>query len=294
MAKHPESRDVAKRPEPRDEAKHPGLRDAVFGAAIGDALGVPFEFQARDAFTCTDMVGYGSHHMPAGTFSDDTSMMLALCDSIRACGGAVDVVDIRERFCAWIRDGAYTPDGIVFDVGGTVGDALSRGYGLDGERSNGNGSLMRTVPLAFVDVDDDTIRAVSSITHAHPLSCEACVIYVHIARRLAAGEVPDQAIIQETPAAGPYAFLADVIGWKRDQVSSGGFVKDTLAASLWCLTHTGSYRECVLAAVNLGSDTDTTACVAGGLAGIVYGIGAIPASWMKKLRGVEVIEACLF
>ena len=135
----------------------PTLRDCVYGQAVGDALGVPYEFRARGTFECTGMVGHGSHNQPAGTWSDDTSMALATCDSIRATG-RVDVRDMRERFVRWYREGAYTVSGL-FDIGGTTADALSSGRGRAGERDNGNGSLMRILPLAFTGATDDEVRA---------------------------------------------------------------------------------------------------------------------------------------
>lgn len=255
------------------------LRECIYGQAVGDALGVPYEFRPRGSFRCTGMVGHGSHDQPAGTWSDDTSMALATCDSVRATG-RIDTADMRGRFERWYREGAYTVDGL-FDIGGTTARALSRGRGCAGERDNGNGSLMRILPLAFTDATDDEVRAVSAITHAHRCSCEACVRMVHVARRLAAGETPAQV------AGG----LADV---GEADIRSGGYVRDTERAALWCLVTTTSYEECALAAVNLGDDTDTTAAVAGGLAGIVYGLDAIPEAWMGALRGKDVIERCLF
>lgn len=161
------------------------VRDCIYGQAVGDALGVPFEFRGRDAFECTGMVGFGAHGQPAGTWSDDTSMTLTICDSYRELG-RIDTDDIRTRFLAWYRDGAYTCDGL-FDIGNATARALIAGHGLSGERDNGNGSLMRTVPLAFFDVTDDEVRAVSAITHAHPTSTEACVRMVHVARALVDG-----------------------------------------------------------------------------------------------------------
>lgn len=265
------------------------LRDAVYGAAVGDALGVPFEFKWRGDFECTDMVGYGTHSQPAGTFSDDSSMLLALCDSIRAKRGRIDCDDIRKRFCKWAFEGAYTADGVVFDIGGTTMTALTEGEGRSGERSNGNGSLMRTAPLAFTKASDDEVRAVSAITHAHPISMDACVSFVHVMRALIAGaSITEAADLARTEG---YALAAEA---PEDEVSSGGYVLDTYAASIWCLENTGSYADCVLKAVNLGRDTDTTACVAGALAGVVYGMDAIPASWIETLRGKDVIERCLF
>lgn len=172
----------------------------------------------------------------------------------------------------------------LFDIGGATARALDQGFGCVDEWDNGNGSLMRTVPLAFTDARDEDIEAVSAITHAHRTSTKACVELVGIARRLAAG-------VPMREATGPYAALAER---PVREVRSGGFVRDTLEAALWCLLTTNNYRDCTLAAVNLGDDTDTTAAVAGALAGIVYGIEGIPAKWLGTLRGKNVIESCLF
>lgn len=259
--------------------KLPTLHDCVYGQAVADALGVPYEFRPRGSFRCADMVGHGSHNKPAGTWSDDTSMTLAICDSYRELG-RIDVDEIRGRFVRWYREGAYTVDGL-FDVGNATREALERGHGLAGEWDNGNGSLMRTVPLAFTDATDDEVRAVSAITHAHPTSTESCVAMVHIARDLIAG-------------ASPADVAGDVAARPVDEICSTGFVRHTFDAALWCLANTSSYAECALAAVNLGDDTDTTAAVAGALAGIVYGIEGIPSEWLDKLRGKDLIESCLF
>ena len=269
------------------------LRDAVYGAAVGDALGVPYEFQGRGSFECTGMASGGAHGQPAGTFSDDTSMMLAMCDSIRV-RGRVDVRDMRRRFEAWMREGAYTADGTVFDVGNTVATALSKGRGCEGERSNGNGSLMRIAPLAYTSADDDEVRAASAVTHAHRISTESCVCLVKLIRNLIGGNPFELALEYSIPEGEEFAFLADVASWPCEEVRSGGFVLDTLAAAIWCFANTDSYADCVLAAVNLGRDTDTTACVAGALAGAVYGYNAIPREWLEALRGKDVIERCMF
>ena len=261
----------------------PALRDAIFGLAVGDALGVPYEFRPRGSFACTGMVGHGTYGQPAGTWSDDTSMTLATCDSIRACG-RVDADDMRSRFRAWIEDGAYAIDGVVFDYGNTTARALAAGTGCAGERDNGNGSLMRIAPLAFTDATDDEVRAVSAITHAHPVSTGACVDMVHVMRALAAGASPTEAVPN----------LDVLLAASEKDLRSGGFVRDTYCAALWCLAVSGSYEECVLRAVNLGDDTDTTAAVAGALAGIAYGIEGIPGGWLSGLRGKDIIERCLF
>lgn len=258
------------------------LRDCVYGLAVGDALGVPFEFRPRGSFSCTGMVGHGTHGKPAGTWSDDTSMTIATCDSIRELG-RIDPADMRIRFERWISGGAYTVDG-TFDFGGTTRRALRDGTGCAGERDNGNGSLMRIAPLAFTDATDDEVRAVSAITHAHATSTGACVRLVRALRRLAAGESP--AAVAASCGVDPAA--------PSDSIRSGGYVLDTLKAALWCLAGTPGYTECVLAAVNLGGDTDTTAAVAGALAGAAYGESAIPARWIGSLRAKDAIDACLF
>lgn len=258
------------------------LRDCIYGQAVGDALGVPYEFMVRGSFECVGMTGHGTHDQPAGTWSDDTSMALALCGSYRELG-KWDAADVRSRFEAWFRHGSYTVDGL-FDIGNATARALSEGRGLAGEYDNGNGSLMRTVPMALTDATDDEVRAVSAITHAHPISCEACVDMVHIARDLVAGVPVGEAVPQ----------TAELARTPCSDIRSGGYVRDTFRAALWCLVNTTDYADCVLAAVNLGDDTDTTAAVAGALAGIVYGMGAIPHEWLSALRGKDVIERCLF
>lgn len=270
------------------------LKSIVFGAAVGDAMGVPFEFKMRGTFYCTHPVGEGTYNMPAGTFSDDTSLLIATCDSIRACDGKIDIDDMRARFLEWLRGGKYTADGNVFDVGNATATTLESGKGCDGERSNGNGSLMRIAPLALTDADDKAIAAVSAITHAHPISTTACIVFVGILRDVLSGRSLAVAIEDNIPEDDEFSFLRDVASKSRDEIPSSGFVLDTLEAALWCNLHSGSYAECVQEAVNLGEDTDTTACVAGALAGAIYGFRSIPENWLNILRGKKVIEKCLF
>lgn len=257
------------------------LRDAIYGLAVADALGVPVEFKNRDSYEVTEMVGFGTHNQKPGTWSDDTSMVLATCDSIRE-KGQIDTCDMREKFRAWIYDAEYIVDGVVFDCGITVSNALESGRGMDGEYDNGNGSLMRIVPLAFANATDEEIREASAITHAHELSKSICCKYVEIARKLIDGASVKDVVPEE------------IAGRKRDDVKSSGFVLDTFEAALWVLANTDNYKDAALLAVNLGSDTDTVGAVAGALAGIVYGIEGIPKEWMEALRGKEIIERCLF
>lgn len=251
------------------------LRDAIYGFAVADALGVPFEFKERGSFCCKDMVGFGTWNKEAGTWSDDTSMTLATCKSIKD-KGYIDIDDIRKNFKEWLFNGEFTADGEVFDVGTTTREALQLNRGLSDFYSNGNGSLMRILPIAFIDASDEKIEEVSRITHAHEISRKACVDYVHIARKLISGE------------------KLKLENKSMDEVKSTGFVLHTLDASLWCILNTDNYKDAVLKAVNLGDDTDTTAAVTGGLAGIIYGYNAIPREWIEKLKNKKLIEDCLF
>ena len=272
------------------------MTDAILGLAIGDALGVPYEFGQRGTFTCTDMVGHGTHDQPAGTWSDDTSMTLATLDSLKNNNGKVVTDDIRRNFNDWLRQGDYTADGEVFDAGITTCTALRNGKPAVGEWDNGNGSLMRILPLAFVDCTDDEIRAVSAITHGHWISEEACVIYVHVAKRLLAGE-DISSIIPTLNYEKPFDRLKFINILDISQIKSSGYVVDTLEAALWAVSHEGdwekSFRGDILAAVNLGKDTDTVGAVAGGLAGIIYGLDDV-SDWVEQLRNKEEIMDCLW
>lgn len=257
------------------------IRDIVYGVAVGDALGVPFEFLERDSFVCRGMDGFGTHHQPAGTWSDDTSLTLATVDSL-AEYPEINTADMRKKFNSWYQQGAYTVAGL-FDIGGTTARALIQGKGCSGERDNGNGSLMRILPLVATKASDERIAEVSAITHAHIISCEVCIQAVLAGRMLYQGASPQE--VAQHFGINPLT--------ARARIRSGGFVRDTFTAALWCLATTSSYKECVLQAVNLGSDTDTTAAVTGGFAGIVYGFQHIPSEWVNTLQGKALIDSIL-
>lgn len=270
------------------------LREAVYGLAVGDAVGVPYEFKRRGSFQCARMIGYGTHDQPAGTWSDDTSMTLATCASIKNMG-KIDCEDIRRQFEAWFYEKKYTPFGEVFDCGITCSQAIRNKKGKDDERSNGNGSLMRILPLAFVpDVRDEQIAEVSAITHAHKISKEACIIYVRIAQEMLAGMSTQEAIEKHVSEKSIFHRLRHICRVEENEIRSSGYVVDSFEAAMWSILTTHSYKECIKKAVNLGDDTDTVAAIAGGLAGILYGIENIPKEWMEKLQGKEIIDQCLW
>lgn len=279
------------------------LREAMYGAIVGDALGVPYEFKRRGTFRCTGMAGYGTHHQPAGTWSDDSSMLLATCKSIQENTGKIVIEDLRDKFRQWLTEGRFTPFGEVFDCGITTRQAVLSGKARDDERSNGNGSLMRILPLAFTDCSDDEIRAVSAITHGHRISQEACVIFVHIIRdvrkiRAEQGQTPPDAlaeIVRSLDLPAPFDRLKGIASLPEEDIRSSGYVVDTLEAALWCVLTSKDYGECVCKAVNLGDDTDTVACVAGGLGcAVKYGFESIPGAWVNEIKNSGLIQDCLF
>lgn len=273
------------------------LHDAIFGLAMGDAAGVPYEFKERGTFQCTGMTGYGTHDQPAGTWSDDTSMTLATLDSLKKNHRKVNTDDIRKNFLLWLNEAEYTAGNEVFDIGITTLNAL-HGHPGNSVQENGNGSLMRILPLAFVDCTDEEIAAVSDLTHGHWISEKACIIYVHIARRLLNGEdILD--IIPDLKFEKPFDRLSKINELDESEIRSTGYVVDTLEAALWAISNhltneNNSFKSAVLRAVNLGDDTDTVGAVTGGLAGIIYGIGREEDDWMKTLRNKEVIASCLW
>ena len=263
------------------------LKDAIYGLAVGDAVGVPYEFEKRGTFTATGMIGNGSHHQPAGTWSDDTGLTLATCDSIKQCK-CVNTFDILCRFRQWLSEGMYTCDGRIFDVGATTSIAIANGYGATGERSNGNGSLMRIIPLAFCNFDENLVGEVSAITHAHELSRRTCYEYVCVASKLLDGiDIKD--VIKECSGRIP-----NIYELEENDINSSGYVIDTFEAAIWSVSTTENYRDAILRAVNLGRDSDTVGAVTGGLAGIMYGYEGIPKEWIETLRGKEIIESCLW
>lgn len=302
------------------------VEGAIFGAVIGDALGVPVEFMSRDELAAdpvVDMRAYGTHDQPAGTWSDDSSMLLCLMESLTR---GVDYEDMAENFLRWADEGYWTAHGEVFDMGIATRKALVKyahrvpalECGESGIRDNGNGSLMRIIPLALYlhqvmgpcwnDEFDayEVINNTSKITHGHPISLISCGIYCSIANEILRGNKLDNAIysgIEKAKAVygsrKEYAeYLAYFSGITLEsltllditKIRGSGYVLDTLQAALWCLLHTESYHACVLQAVNLGEDTDTVATVAGGLAGLCYGINEIPREWIDALSRKDEIE----
>ena len=292
----------------------------LFGLAAGDALGVPVEFVGRESLSSEPVTGMregGSHGQPAGTWSDDSSLAFCLAETLSR--GGLDLSDLAKRFVDWLFNGYWTPRGEVFDAGGTTRAAIGHlrdgvdpmVAGLDGEMSNGNGSLMRILPLAFYVAPLDVVEQfrhaheVSCLTHGHPRSQMACGIYIQFLVNLLKGENLQEAYVTSAKTSREFypsrpLFRAELPHFSRvlsgtlhlleeGEIRSGVYVIDTLEASIWCLLNTSSYRDAVLKAVNLGYDTDTTGAVTGGAAGICYGLRGIPSEWLDIIAKRERI-----
>ena len=298
------------------------IKSAVIGHAVGDALGVPVEFMSREELQehpVTDMLGYGSHNVPKGTWSDDTSMALCTLHSIKV-QGKIDLDHIMQEFGKWLDNGYMTPYGEIFDIGRTCLHAIIDYHngkdvqhcGGNSEYDNGNGSLMRIIPISLYNyikqvdrnVAISNVHAVSALTHSHPRAYIACGIYDFVVQALI--ETPKKSSIKSALAEA-YEFYRDENELKHYErlfspdfeltpdncIKSSGYVVDTLESAIWCLLNTDSYTQCVLKAVNLGEDTDTVAAVAGGLAGILYGYEQIPTAWINVLaKKQEIIDMC--
>ena len=279
------------------------LRQAILGVIVGDALGVPYECKRRDTFKVDGMTGGGTYGWIRGTWSDDSSMTLATLASFIICE-SIDYTDIMTRFMWWSESEAYCPHEECFDIGFTTQRAIARfkegrkptECGGKGFSDNGNGALMRILPIAFIEHENYDIVNLSSLTHAHEISCMCCRLYVQIAENLMNGMTKYEAIKNLTQCVDECERIPVLNEIPREQIRSHGYVVDTFEAAVWCLLHTNSYRECVITAVELGHDTDTVAAVAGGLAGIYYGIGGekgIPQEWIDVIARKEWIDGMI-
>ena len=287
------------------------IRDGIIGLTVGDALGVPVEFKSREYLIenpVTGMMGHGTYDQPKGTWSDDTSLTLATMQSI-AEKNAIDLEDIMNEFVAYARQSKYCQYD-VFDYGNTTIEAIDRferGYpvgecGGREEYDNGNGSLMRILPLAFIQsITYDEIESVSGLTHAHPKSKISCVLYVEIAKSMLERDLEIEEHIRMScekirkhyGGEEDLREFQDIFEMDFHVATGRSYVIKTLEAVLYCLLETENYRDAVLKAVNLGRDTDTVAAITGGLAGIYYGYDDIPEEWIGDIPQMDyVLNLC--
>lgn len=297
--------------------------NGVVGFIVGDAMGVPTEFCMREKLfknPVTEMIGFGSHPVPAGSWSDDTSMTLGLIDSI-INKKELNYNDIMNNFVEWVSSGKYTPSDKVFDIGKTCLRAIQNyrknveptECGLKDINSNGNGSLMRILPLVYYlyyknITDEDKIieltNNISSLTHGHEISKMGCYIYVRYVLYLLYGfnkyeayskiQNLDYSFYKEETIEVYHRILKEnILQYDVKDISSSGYIVDTLEASLWMLLNTNSYKEAIIGSINLGNDTDTIGAICGSLAGIIYGHDEIPKKWINTLLKKDYIYEIL-
>ena len=306
------------------------FKTAIIGFAIGDALGVPVEFYTREELKnkkVTDMREYGTHRQPKGTWSDDTSMTLATIDSINQ-NKEIKIEDIADKYVQWYKDGKYTTDGVCFDIGIGTKNSIenwlhshTQPSGNSSLSNNGNGSLMRILPIAFynyykfddygdsIKIKCSIIKEYSSITHSHDISCFGCYLYSQYIGYILNGKDKFESYkllkekiksldllhiyFQNCKKEYDRILKHNINKYSEDKIKSSGYVVDTLEAVFWTILNTNCYKDAVLTAVNLGDDTDTIGALVGGIAGILYGIDSIPVEWKQNLRKYEYIsELC--
>lgn len=300
--------------------------DALLGVALGDAVGVPYEFTPREelhANPATEMIGHGTYNQPKGTWSDDSSLTFCLAESLI---GGYDLKDISEKFIKWVDKAYWTAHNQVFDIGITTSIAISRlrelidegnldelirqkDYGNDWD--NGNGSLMRIIPLLFhikgkpIKEQFEIVWEVSALTHRHIRAAMSCMIYLNLAEKLLEGKDKVNAYKEMRVE---IAELWDAIDFPEkerkhfdklihndirdtpiDDLKTGGYVIEVLESSIWFFLNKDSYKDTILSIINLGHDTDTSAAIAGGLAGLYYGREAMPKEWVASIARLDDI-----
>jgi ADP-ribosylglycohydrolase len=277
-------------------------RDTFLGLAVGDALGKTLEFTVRDTSPLhTEMTWGGAFNLPLAVWTDDTSMALALADSLLASHG-FDGADLQRRFLRWMDEGEYSPTGRCFDIGITTHQALTRlrqtGNPVAGpidENSAGNGSLMRLAPAVLYTLSDaGELSPIGDWPEQHnprrapgdPMLRVLCgpAETGHWGRR------KNQLLAGRNLGGHPAVSALAMGSWKgkaRNDIRSSGYVIHTLEAALWAIDQTDSFEAALVLAVNLADDADTVGAVAGQLAGSIYGMDAMPPRWLRDLAWRE-------
>ncbi|MGI8980060.1 MAG: ADP-ribosylglycohydrolase family protein [Pirellulaceae bacterium] len=296
-------------------------RGCLLGLAIGDALGAAVEFKKPGTFEpVTGYRGGGPHGLMAGEWTDDTSMALALADSIASVGW--DLGDQAARYVRWMRRGEYSVNGRRFDIGCTTGTALlafersqdPRTCGEVSDRSSGNGSIMRLAPVPMryhslfpgdIGRLADLAAESSLVTHASPKCLSACRYLGLVLAGLVEGVdkkdvlSPAWPMLEELRSHTPLHPDIDEVAAgsfrtrQPPQIAGSGYVVRSLEAALWAFQQTDDFQSAVLRAVNLGDDADSTGAVCGQLAGACYGAHGIPAELLNGLAKRELIENAL-
>jgi len=296
---------------------------AIIGHAVGDAMGFPTEFSKREELLqnpVIEMIDSPDVGQPAGSWSDDTAMEIATIDSFIQ-KKYFDYKDIMDKWVKWISKSEYTPTGVAFDIGRTCLKAIKKycngtpplQCGSTSMNENGNGSLMRILPVALYayskNLDDISIRKlaneVSSLTHAHEISRLGCYIYVQFIICLLKGKTKEEAYkyIQgldyrsfTVDSMNRYTRILDeqIEVQILDNIKSSGYIVDTLECSMWIFMNAQHYKEAIIASTNIGGDTDTIGAIVGSMAGIYYGFESIPSNWLDKVQRkdylIEIVD----
>jgi len=310
--------------------------DGMMGLVVGDALGLPVQFRWADEIAnrpegpVKGMEGHGTFDMPAGSWSDDSSMALATLDSINELG-KLDAGDVMINFIKWLCKNEYTPTGMAYDNGNTCTKAIYNFMsspnvntcGITGEYANGNGSLMRIMPVClyayeksknnkkYSDKDAiNDVHKIGSLTHNHLRSNMGCGFYYFMTKAILDNK--DRMTLQKCLQLGidegckfygndisnivnlahygRIFHLNELKNLPNESLNYSGYVVESLEAAIYCLINTDSLEECLLKVVNNGNDSDTVAAIAGGLAGLYYGYESIPAEWLDAIIKREWIE----
>lgn len=282
---------------------------ALLGLACGDAVGTTLEFRAPGTFTpITDLVGGGPFGLQPGQWTDDTSMALCLAESLLETG-ANDLDDQLRRYVRWWQEGYLSSTGVCFDIGGTTAHQLARylrtGVAVDphvDENAQANGSLMRLAPVPIRWHADPAEAAEQSAlssrtTHTANAPVDACRVMGAMLAALVDGASWDEVTDRSFWRWGPLdpAIAAVVAGSYRTrpdaEIRGTGHCVRALEAALWAVDGAADYRQAVLRAANLGDDADTTAAIAGQLAGARWGASGIPQEWVRQLTfGERIVE----
>lgn len=278
----------------------------LLGLAAGDAVGTTVEFSAKDSFPpVTGMEGGGPFHLQAGQWTDDTSMALCLAESLATCNG-FNAKDQMNRYLNWWKWGYLSSTGHCFDIGMTVANALQK-FANDGEpfagssnpRTAGNGSLMRLAPVVlwFFPHEAQVLEyaeASSRTTHAAPEALASCRLFAQQLMNALQGKSKRETLtdIAQLPEQENLRHIAEgrYLQKTRAEIFGTGYCVQSLEAALWCFAKGNDFEETILLATNLGDDADTTAAIAGQLAGAFYGVNGIPQAWRDKLWQYEDID----
>jgi ADP-ribosyl-[dinitrogen reductase] hydrolase len=273
------------------------LLGSFLGLAIGDCVGTTVEFNKRDTFEpITDMIGQGPFNLPAGYWTDDTSMALCLAQSLLEYPD-LNKTDLLTRFTNWYHNGENSSTGTCFDIGSTTLSAILNFEETKQTTNNtiyysaGNGSIMRLAP-AFIKHHKDIEKAVSvavlqsETTHGTYECLYASEMLTRLLYR--ALQAPSKYYVYDvmTRNSNYNEFVENIleaIYKPRDQIKSSGYVVHTLQAAIWSFHNTDNFKDAILLATNLGDDSDTVAAVTGQIAGMYYGLDNIPTDWVNKL-----------